>query len=182
MRYSNTEEDSWRENFVMQNNTQYLTQASLIAALYVVLTLISNLAGLANGAIQLRLSEMLTILPVFTSAAVPGLAVGCVIANILTGCALWDIVFGSIATLLGALGTYYIGRKYPYAGPIFPIAANALIVPKVLQIVYGAEGTYWYFMLTVGIGEILSCGALGILLYRALKKTEIFQKQQSRKR
>ena len=159
----------------MKNNTLYLTQASLIAALYVVLTIISNFAGLASGVIQLRLSEMLTILPVFTPAAIPGLAVGCAVANLATGCALWDVVFGTLATTLGALGTYYIGRKYPYAGPAFPIAANALIVPKVLQVVYGAEGTYWYFMLTVGIGEILSCGVLSIILYRVLKKTKIFE-------
>lgn len=159
----------------MKNNTLYLTQASLIAALYVMLTIISNFAGLASGVIQLRLSEMLTILPVFTPAAIPGLAVGCAVANLATGCALWDVAFGTLATTLGALGTYYIGRKYPYAGPAFPIAANALIVPKVLQVVYGAEGTYWYFMLTVGIGEILSCGVLGIILYRVLKKTKIFE-------
>ena len=159
----------------MKNNTLYLTQASLIAALYVVLTIISNFAGLASGVIQLRLSEMLTILPVFTPAAIPGLAVGCAVANLATGCALWDVVFGTLATTLGALGTYYIGRKYPYAGPAFPIAANALIVPKVLQVVYGAEATYWYFMLTVGIGEILSCGVLGIILDRVLKKTKIFE-------
>ncbi|CDA89615.1 putative uncharacterized protein [Firmicutes bacterium CAG:238] len=159
----------------MKNNTLYLTQASLIAALYVMLTIISNFAGLASGVIQLRLSEMLTILPVFTPAAIPGLAVGCAVANLATGCALWDVAFGTLATTLGALGTYYIGRKYPYAGPAFPIAANALIVPKVLQVVYGAEGTYWYFMLTVGIGEILSCGVLGIILYRVLRKTKIFE-------
>ena len=159
----------------MKNNTLYLTQASLIAALYVVLTIISNFAGLASGVIQLRLSEMLTILPVFTPAAIPGLAVGCAVANLATGCALWDVAFGTLATTLGALGTYYIGRKYLYAGPAFPIAANALIVPKVLQVVYGAEGTYWYFMLTVGIGEILSCGVLGIILYRVLRKTKIFE-------
>ena len=159
----------------MKNNTLYLTQASLIAALYVMLTIISNFAGLASGVIQLRLSEMLTILPVFTPAAIPGLAVGCAVANLATGCALWDVAFGTLATTLGALGTYYIGRKFPYAGPAFPIAANALIVPKVLQVVYGAEGTYWYFMLTVGIGEILSCGVLGILLYRVLRKTKIFE-------
>ena len=159
----------------MKNNTLYLTQASLIAALYVMLTIISNFAGLASGVIQLRLSEMLTILPVFTPAAIPGLAVGCAVANLATGCALWDVAFGTLATTLGALGTYYIGRKYPYAGPAVPIAANALIVPKVLQVVYGAEGTYWYFMLTVGIGEILSCGVLGIILYRVLRKTKIFE-------
>lgn len=156
------------------NRTLELTRASLIAALYVALTLIANAMGLASGAIQLRLSEMLTILPVFTKAAIPGLTAGCMVANLLTGCALWDMLFGSLATFLGALGTYYIGRRLPAAGPIFPILSNSLIVPKVLQIVYGAEGTYAYFVLTVGIGELLSCGVLGLLLYRVLKKTDIF--------
>lgn len=156
------------------NRTLELTRASLIAALYVALTLIANVMGLASGAIQLRLSEMLTILPVFTKAAIPGLTTGCVVANLITGCAPWDIAFGSLATFLGALGTYYIGRKLPAAGPIFPILSNSLIVPKVLQIVYGAEGTYAYFVLTVGIGELLSCGVLGLLLYRVLKKNDIF--------
>ena len=85
----------------MNNKTLDLTRASLIAALYVVLTMIANLAGMASGVIQLRLSEMLTILPVFTWAAVPGLTIGCVIANLVTGCALWDIVFGFLATFLG---------------------------------------------------------------------------------
>lgn len=156
------------------NKTLELTRASLIAALYVVLTLIANMAGLASGVIQIRLSEMLTILPVFTWAAVPGLTIGCVVANLITGCALWDIVFGSLATFLGAVGTYYIGKRKPLVGPIFPIVSNSLIVPKVLQLVYGAEGTYAYFVLTVGIGEILSCGVLGIVLYKVLRKTHIF--------
>lgn len=156
------------------NKTLELTRASLIAALYIVLTLIANMAGMASGVIQIRLSEMLTILPVFTWAAVPGLTVGCIVANLITGCALWDIVFGSLATLLGALGTYYIGRRRPLIGPLFPILSNSLIVPKVLQLVYGAEGSYAYFVLTVGIGEVLSCGVLGIVLYKLLRKTHIF--------
>lgn len=158
----------------MNSKTINLTRASLIAALYVVLTLIANLAGLASGVIQLRLSEMLTILPVFTWAAVPGLTIGCFIANMITGCALWDIVFGSLATFLGALGTYYVGRKKPKSGPIFPIVSNTIIVPKILQIVYGAEGAYIYLAVTVGIGEVLSCGLFGLLLYKLLKNTDIF--------
>lgn len=88
-----------------------LTQGAMIAALYVVLTFIANLAGLASSVIQLRLSEALTILPVFTAAAVPGLAVGCVLANLLTGCAVWDVVFGSLATLIGAIGTRLCAKK-----------------------------------------------------------------------
>lgn len=158
----------------MNKKTLNLTWAALIAALYVVLTFVANAAGLASGAIQIRLSEMLTILPLFTWAAVPGLAAGCVLANFLTGCALWDVVFGSLATLLGALGTYYIGRKKTVLGPIFPIVSNALIVPLVLQYVYGLEGSYWYFMATVGAGEVISCGVLGWLLYKGVKRAGIF--------
>ncbi|MBR5229358.1 MAG: QueT transporter family protein [Firmicutes bacterium] len=157
----------------MKNKTLNLTWAALIASLYVVLTFIANAAGLASGAIQIRLSEALTILPLFTWAAVPGLTAGCFLANLLTGCALWDIVFGSAATLIGGLGTYFIGRKKPVLGPIFPILSNALIVPVVLQKVYGLEDGYLYLMTTVGIGEILSCGLLGWLLYKGLKKRRI---------
>ena len=153
-----------------------LTQGAMIAALYVVLTFIANLAGLASGVIQVRLSEVLTILPVFTAAAVPGLAVGCVLANLLTGCALWDVVFGSLATLIGALGTRLLRKKSPMLAVLPPILSNMLIVPLVLQQVYGVEDAFWYLMLTVGAGEIISCGALGLLLYRSLKKTRIFDR------
>ena len=156
----------------MKEKTLQLTRAALIAALYVILTFLSQLFGLASGAIQFRLSEALTCMPLFYKEAIPGLWVGCVLANLLTGCARWDIVFGSLATFLGAVGTYYIGRKKPALGPIFPIAANMLIVPAVLQHVYGAPESYWYLMITVGIGEIACCGVLGFILYKAYKKVE----------
>ena len=148
--------------------TNNLTQASLIAALYVALTLISNIFGLASGVIQFRLSEILTILPMLTPAAIPGLIIGCLLANTLTGAALWDIVFGTLATAIGAIGTRCLGKISPYLGVIPPIVANMLIVPKVLQLVYGAEGSYFYFMLTVGIGEIVMCGIGGIILYKLI--------------
>lgn len=153
----------------MKNKTLQLTRAALVAALYVILTFLAQLFGLASGVIQFRLSEILTVMPLFYKEAIPGLWVGCVLANLLTGCALWDIVFGSVATLLGALGTYYLGRKKPLLGPLFPILANMLIVPAVLQHVYGAPDSYWYLMATVGIGEIVCCGLGGMLLYRAYK-------------
>ena len=153
-----------------------LTQGAMIAALYVVLTFIANLAGLASGVIQVRLSEALTILPVFTAAAVPGLAVGCVLANLLTGCAIWDVVFGSLATLIGAVGTRLLRKKSPVLAVLPPILSNIIIVPLVLQRVYGVEDAYWYLAVTVGAGEIISCGVLGLLLYRSLKNTEIFHK------
>ncbi len=155
----------------MKKNTSiiYLTHAALIAALYVVFTLIANAIGLANQAIQVRFSEALTILPFFTPAAVPGLFIGCLLSNLLTGSAIPDIIFGSLATLLGALGTYYL-RKNKWLAPIPPILANTLIIPFILEYVYSAEGSLFYFMITVGIGEIISCGILGMFLLNILKK------------
>ena len=154
--------------------TQFITMAGVIAAAYVVLTFIAQTMGLASGAIQFRLSEVLTILPMFTTAAIPGLAVGCVLANILTGCALWDVVFGSIATLLGALGTHLLKKtENPYLGCLPPIISNMLIVPAVLMKVYGAPESYWYLMLTVGIGEVVCCGVLGVIFYKVIKKRKL---------
>ena len=89
----------------------FAVQAAMIAALYVVLTYITNLLGLASGTIQVRFSEALCILPVFTPAAIPGLFIGCLISNLITGGIIWDIIFGSIATLLGALGTYFLQKE-----------------------------------------------------------------------
>lgn len=146
-----------------------LTQAAMIAALYVVLTQIAHMMGLDSHAIQLRFSEALTILPFFTPAAIPGLFIGCILANFFAGCLPWDIVFGSLATLLGALGTYSL-RKFRWLAPLPPIIANTVIVPFVLAYVYKFEGSIPYFMLTVGIGELLSCGVLGMLFMSALDK------------
>lgn len=147
----------------------FITQAAIIAALYVVITYIVNLFGLANGAVQLRLSEALTILPVFTPAAIPGIAIGCFLSNILTGCAFYDIVFGSLASLIGAIGTYLL-RKIKWLAPVPPIAANTLIIPWVLLLVYQVPGTLPYHMLTVGIGEVLSCGVCGLILLSVLNR------------
>lgn len=148
----------------------FITHAAIIAALYVVLTLIANALGMANYAIQIRFSEALTILPLFTPAAIPGLYVGCLLSNVLTGCIAWDILFGPIATLLGAIGTYLLRKKHPLLGTLPPITANTLIVPFVLAYAYKFEGSIPYFMVSVGIGEVLSCGVLGYLVWLTLKK------------
>ena len=158
-----------------KNNVLFLTHAAMIAALYVVLTFLSNAFGLASGAIQIRISEALTILPYFTPAAVPGLFIGCLLSNVLTGCALFDILFGSLATLLGAVGTRIL-RKRKWIAPIPPIISNMVIVPLVLTYVYEIPGGIPYLMLTVGIGEVISCGVLGLLLFSVLSKyrTKLF--------
>jgi len=153
-----------------KTNVKLLTQSAMIAAIYVVLTYLASILGLASGVIQVRFSEALTILPYFTFAAVPGLFIGCLLSNILTGCAVWDVVFGSIATLLGAIGTRLIKDKSPYLAPIPPILANVLIVPIVLMKVYGVEDSWGFLCLTVGIGEVISCAVLGLILLFALKK------------
>lgn len=147
----------------------FITQAAMIAALYVVLTLLANALGLANYAVQVRFSEALTVLPFFTPAAIPGLLTGCVLANLLTGCAPLDILFGSLATLMGALGSYAL-RRYKWAVPLPPILANTVIVPFVLAYVYQFPGSIPYFMLTVGAGEIISCGILGMILLTVLNR------------
>ena len=169
-----------------KKNIHLLTQAAMIAALYVVLTFVANALGLANYAVQVRFSEALTILPLFTPAAIPGLFVGCLISNILTGCALPDIIFGSIATLIGALGTRKLRsiwntseKGFPrkaLLAPLPPIIANTVIVPFVLRYAYGIT-PLWLSFLTVGAGEIISCGVLGLLLAFTLNKyrSQIFQ-------
>lgn len=154
----------------MNTKVKFIVHASLIAALYVVLTLVANSLGLANYAIQVRFSEALTILPYFTPAAIPGLFIGCILSNFLTGCLLLDVIFGGIATLLGALGTYALRKTSKWLAPLPPIIANTIIIPFVLAFVYQFEGSIPYFMATVGIGEIISCGVLGMLLLTTLNK------------
>jgi len=155
--------------------TKGLTYAAIIAALYVVLSYLSHLLGLASGGIQVRISEALTVLPFFTPAAIPGLTAGCLITNLVTGCAPWDTVFGSLATLLGALGTYALRKRSPYLAPIPPIFANTLIIPFVLAYVYGDGTPIPLLALGVFVGEFIACGVFGVLLQRALNRKDIFK-------
>ena len=150
------------------NYVLFITQAAMIAAIYVAVTLL--FAPFSYGEVQVRLSEALTILPAFTPAAIPGLFIGCLISNILGGCILPDIIFGSIATLIGAYFTYLLRNQNKFLAPLPPIIANTLIVPFVLRYGYMIPMPVPFMMLTVGIGEVLSCGVLGIILYTALNK------------
>lgn len=148
--------------------TRALTQGAVIAALYVALTYIASLLGLSSGVIQIRLSEALCVLPLFLPASIPGLYIGCLLANILTGCAALDILMGPIATLMGAVGTYLL-RSHPRLALLPPILSNAIIVPIVLRYGYGMGDAMWYMVVTVGIGEVISVGILGSLLAAALR-------------
>lgn len=150
-----------------QSKILFIVNAAVIAALYVVLTMLAAGFDLASGAIQVRFSECLTILPFFTPAAIPGVTIGCVVANLVTGGAIPDVVFGSLATLLGAIGTYAL-RKNRFLCSLPPVVANALIIPFVLKYAYGIPGSLWFFALTVGAGEIITCGIFGQMLISAL--------------
>lgn len=154
----------------------FIVQGAMIAALYVVLTMLANALGLSSYSIQIRFSEALCILPFFTPAAIPGLWIGCLIANLMTGAIIWDIIFGSLATLIGAVGTYFL-RRNKFACTLPPVIANMVIVPFVLRYGYGLKTIYkgidWsipFNVVTVGIGEIISVCILGSLLLKVLSK------------
>lgn len=146
-----------------------IVKSGVIAALYVVLTLLANAFGLANYSVQVRFSEALTVLPCVCSAAIPGVTIGCLLSNIITGCALPDIIFGTLATLIGALGTYAL-RKHRRLSWVPPVVSNMLIIPFILRYAYGLT-PLWLFFFTVGAGEVISCGILGLLLLKALDRT-----------
>lgn len=158
------------------SRTLVITQAAIIAALYTVLTIFAASLNLASGAIQVRFSEVLTILPFFSFAGVPGVTIGCLVSNIVIGSDIFDIIFGTLATFIGAVGTWYIGVLFRKTGknilkflsPLPPIIANTIIVPFVLAYAYHVSDGIPFLMLTVGAGEVISCGILGLLVLTAL--------------
>ncbi len=152
----------------MKNNkTRDMVYSALIAAIYVILTLLFR--PISYGPIQFRISEVLCVLPYFTPAAIPGVFIGCLISNMMGGAVLMDVVFGSLATFLGALGSWAL-RKNRILVSFPPILSNTLIIPWVLKFAYGSDNLIWYMMVTVGIGELLAVGVLGQLLLSLLEK------------
>ena len=163
-----------------RNGILYLTRGAMIAACYVVLTYLSNLFGLANGAIQFRISEALCILPIFLPEAVPGLFVGCLISNLITAFNVFDVIFGSLATLIGAVITRalrVLPERIKWLATLPPVISNAVIVPFVLIYAYGVPDGYFYLLLTVAVGELVCATGLGTALYYTFKK---YVKQNTR--
>ena len=152
-------------NHSTQNPTNTLTRAAIIAALYAALTLL--LSPLSFGLVQVRFSEALTLLPVLLPEAVPALAVGCLIANVLGGATALDIVFGSLATLLAALFTRALRRRLP-AAMLMPVLFNGVIVGLVVHTAYAPGVPVALCMLSVAGGEAVSCCILGPVVLRAL--------------
>ena len=155
-----------------------MTRGALVAALYVAFTYLSALVGLASGAIQFRVSEALCILPVFMPEATVGLFIGCFFANLLTGSTAIDIILGSIATLIGAIGARMMrGVRHKFLLGVPTVLANVILVP--LAILYSAMGSITFSALVpialgVALGEIVCACILGAFLYRMLERTRIF--------
>ena len=163
-------------------NAKFVAQGALIAALYVALTFV--FAPISFGAIQIRIAELLTILPLFTPAAIPGLFVGCLLGNILGGAIIWDIIFGSIATLIGAVLGYLL-RFNRWLVPIPAIVSNSVIVPFILKYGYGVDIHIALLIIYIAVGEIIGCYILGELFASAIIKRKdirnIFQGDASKK-
>ena len=159
-----------------QKSLLSLTRAAAVAALYVVLTYISFFFGLASGPVQFRLSEALTVLPILMPESVLGLTLGCALSNLLTGSHIIDIIFGTLATLLGALGTHalsHIKRFPPILYTLPSILSNGIIVPLVLTFTINGEfshAAFWPFVGSVTLGEASVCLILGTLLYYTLRR------------
>ncbi len=159
----------------MPNTTKIIVRAGLIAGLYVVLSLLT--LPVASGAIQFRLSEALTILPLFFIEAVPALFVGCMLSNLISGCMLLDVILGSVITLVASILTYFIGRLIKNTplkiiiGGFFPVILNAFFLPVLWIAIYGAiEYVYILQVLFLIISQSLSIYGFGTPLYLAVKK------------
>ncbi|MDK2805470.1 QueT transporter family protein [Thermoanaerobacterium thermosaccharolyticum] len=156
----------------MNRRTKKIVYGALIAAVYAVVTV--ALAPISYGQIQVRVAEALTIMPFFSSYSILGLFVGCIIANMVGGNGIFDVVFGSLATLISAVITYYIGKsnlRYKrYLAPLPPVIINAVIIGIELNVVFNLPLVA--SMLWVGLGEMIACYVLGLPLLLYIDKNE----------
>jgi len=148
-------------------NIRFLIQASLIAAIYTALCLILHPISFGFGGVELRVSEALTLLPVLTPAAVPGLFVGCLLANLLGGATILDIVFGSLTTLAAALLTRKL-RKWPTWAAVPPVLFNAVVVGALLKYAYGVALPLYICMLSIGLGQAVACFGIGLPMMKMM--------------
>lgn len=161
------------------NRIAYVCMSGLIAALYVALSFLVEALGLASGAVQFRISEALCVLPFFTTAAISGVTLGCFLFNLFSGCIWQDVLFGTLATLLGALGARLL-RRAPYLMPLPTVLANTVILPFVLAYGYHATEGIGFLFLTVGLGEVLSAYVAGMVLWNVMKRHSVFQRLRFR--
>ena len=153
-----------------QQRVRFVTLAAIIAALYVVLTLVSAAFGLSSGVIQVRISESLCALVFFTPAAIPGMTIGCLVSNLITGANVLDVVFGTLATLFGVWGGYLL-RKRKWLVTLPTILANTIIIPLVIVYGFGVKDVALPLVaLSVCVGEVISAGIFGMGLLGVLEK------------
>ncbi len=151
--------------------TKYLVQGAIIAAIYAGLTLL--LMPISYGVMQIRVAEALTVLPAFTPAAIPGLFLGCFIANMLGPNGVIDMLLGSTATLLAAMATYKL-RNSPLLVPLPPVLANGFIIGPMLYYAYGVPVPLWACILWVALGEAIACYIIGLPLLKYMNKLKKF--------
>lgn len=156
----------------------FLAQGAMIAAVYTVLTLMAAALNLAYGPVQFRFSEALTILPLFTPAAIPGLTLGCLLSNIFSGYGAADMIFGTLATFLAAVGTRMLRnvriKNIPWLAPLPPVLFNAAIIGAEIAILTPGGFLWSGFTaaaLSVGLGELAVCYLLGLPLAILLERT-----------
>lgn len=166
-----------------QNAVRYIAEGAVIAALYVALTYVSGLMGLAYGPVQFRISELLTLLPVFTPAAVPGLVIGCAIANISSTVGIIDVVFGSVATLLAAVCTRALRnicvKGIPVLSTLPPVVFNGLIIAFEIWLMGDrSPALFWGSCWTIALGEAVICVVLGIPFIAAVNRYRVFRSKK----
>lgn len=150
-------------------NANFIVRGAMIASIYVVLTYFANMLGLASYAIQLRFSEMLNALCLIFPEAIWGVSLGCFISNLLTGCIMVDVLFGTLATIIGAVLVYLL-RSKKHIALLMPVISNTLIIPFILKYAYSLGESVPYFALTIFIGEFLSVYVMGLGLIKVIKK------------
>ncbi len=160
-----------RKNFSM--TLKYIVMGAAIAAIYATLTLV--LQPISFSVYQVRVSEALSILPYFTSSAVPGLFIGCLIANLLGGAVIWDVVFGSIATLIAAAIAYFMKKHNvsKFLIPLPSVIANTIIIGLLMRYVYNFDMSLLLCMLSIFVGQAIACYVVGIPLMLAIEKIKI---------
>lgn len=155
-----------------QNRVRFVTLSATFAALYVVMTLVSAIFGLSSGAIQIRISEALCALCYFTPAAIPGLTVGCLVSNLVTGANFLDVIFGTLATFIGAMGGWLLRKqRFSWLVTVPTVLANTIIIPFVIVYGFGVTDIALPLLsLSIFVGEFVSATVLGTGLIAILKK------------
>lgn len=153
----------------MNKKTLFITHSAVIAAIYIVLVFIFQLSSF--GPVQFRIAEALTILPYFTPAAIPGVTIGCLLSNLLFHADMLDIIFGTLATLIAAVLSYLL-RRNKFLVPVPPIVVNAIVLPWIFKYAYFDTNPIPIMMLTVGAGQIISAGVLGMVLLFSLERVK----------